>query len=118
MNTVKNKVELTGKIGKLLNFKELAGGKKMARLSLGTTDYYQKPNGENVFNTEWHTLVAWGRVAQEMEDECEPGMKIAIIGKLTSRSYLDKENKKRFTTEVIVGDYEIIKKAEPTEHLQ
>jgi single-strand DNA-binding protein len=117
METVKNKVQLTGKIGKLCDFRKLDSGKKLARLSLGTTESYLS-KGEMVYKTEWHNLFAWGKVAEEMEKECQSGIRIAVEGKLVSRSYNDKEGKKKYVTEVEVKEYQVIEKEEAMSHLE
>jgi len=118
MDTVKNKVQLTGKIGKLCDFRKFDSGKKLARLSLGTTDAYPNAKGEMVYNTEWHTLFAWGKVAEQMEKDCQSGVRISVEGKLVSRNYDDKEGKKKYVTEVEVKEFQVIEKMDPVAHLQ
>lgn len=111
MDIVKNKVQLTGKIGRLCHFKEFANGRKKGAISLGTTEVYYK-NEVKTFKIDWHNLIVWGRLAEEMEKSCQPGIMIAVAGKLVSRTYTDASGKKNYITEVEVKEFEIIHRQE------
>lgn len=111
MDTVKNNVQLTGKIGKLCQFREFANGRKKGVISLGTTESFYK-NEVKVFKTDWHNLVVWGKLAKEMESGCATGVKITVTGKLVSRSYTDNADTKRFITEVEVKEFSIVNSKE------
>ena len=104
---VRNKVQLLGNIGKVPVIKTFNGGRKMAMFSIATTEVQYKDD-QKVFNTQWHFAVAWGKVAEEIERNITPGTKVTIEGKLSSRNYIDKEGKKRYVTEIIVNDFEIV----------
>ena len=104
MSTLKNNVQLIGHVGQEPTITELESGKKVARISLATNENYKNANGEKQSNTEWHTLVAWGKTASIVEKYVTKGKEIAISGKLTSRSYETKEGEKRFVTEIIVNE--------------
>ncbi|MDX2443092.1 MAG: single-stranded DNA-binding protein, partial [Bacteroidales bacterium] len=84
--------------------KELESGKKFARISLATSETYKNNNGEQVKNTEWHNLVAWGPKASFAEKYLKKGHEIAIEGKLSHRSYDDDKGNKRYITEVVVNN--------------
>ncbi|MEE9361629.1 MAG: single-stranded DNA-binding protein [Cellulophaga sp.] len=104
MSTLKNKVQLIGNVGQEPAITDLESGKKVARVSLATNENYKNSNGEKVTDTQWHTLVAWGKTAEIIEKYVDKGDEIAIEGKLTSRSYDDKEGNKRYVTEVVVSE--------------
>ncbi|RNL90354.1 single-stranded DNA-binding protein [Sinomicrobium pectinilyticum] len=106
MSTIKNKVQLIGNVGQEPTITNLDSGKKVARLSLATNENYKNAKGEKQTDTQWHTVVAWGKTAEIIEKYVDKGREIAIEGKLTSRSYEDKEGVKRYVTEVVV--YEIL----------
>jgi single-strand DNA-binding protein len=72
---------------------------------IATNDYYTNNKGEKVKQTEWHNLVAWGKTAELMSETLSKGNEIAIQGKLSSRSYEDKEGVTRYITEVIVNEF-------------
>ncbi|WP_428741880.1 single-stranded DNA-binding protein [Tenacibaculum sp.] len=104
MGTLKNNVQLIGNVGQEPTITTLESGKKVARLSLATNENYKNGKGETQTNTHWHTLVAWGKRADFIELDVFKGMRLAITGKLTSRSYEDKDGVKRYVTEVVVSE--------------
>jgi single-strand DNA-binding protein len=99
-----NKVILLGFVGQDPEVKDLEGGKKVANLTLATNDYYTNDKGEKVENTEWHRVSAWGKTAEIIEKYVIKGKEIAVEGKLTHRSYDDKDGTKRYVTEVVAND--------------
>jgi single-strand DNA-binding protein len=103
METVKNKVQLTGFLGRDPEIKATATGKQMARFSLGTQDNYTK-KGSEVNNVQWHSLVAWGKIAARVESDLKKGISVTIEGKLMQRNYTDTAGKKHYITEVLVYD--------------
>ena len=104
MSTLKNKVQLIGNVGQDPEIIELESGKKVVRFSLATNEYYKNTKGEKVQNTDWHNLVAWGKTAEVISTYALKGKEIAIEGKLTSRSYENKEGEKRYITEVVISE--------------
>ncbi|MDC9721959.1 MAG: single-stranded DNA-binding protein [Urechidicola sp.] len=104
MSTLKNKVQLIGNVGQEPTITTLEGGKKVARLSLATNEHYKNGKGEKQTDTNWHTAIAWGKTADIIEKYVTKGKEIAIEGKLSSRSYEDKEGTKRYVTEVVISE--------------
>ena len=100
MSTIKNHVQLIGNIGQEPTITNLENGKKVARFSLATNEYYKNDKAEKVQNTEWHTVVAWGKTAEIIEKYAGKGKEIGVSGKLKSRSYEDNDGIKRYVTEV------------------
>jgi single-strand DNA-binding protein len=76
----------------------------MARFSIATNEVYKNAKGEKVVETQWHNLVAWGKVAEIAEKFLEKGREVAIEGKLVNRNYTDKEGTKRYITEILVNE--------------
>ena len=72
---------------------------------IATNDYYTNNKGEKIKQTEWHNLVAWGKTAEMMAESLTKGNEIAIQGKLTSRSYEDKDGVTRYITEILVNEF-------------
>lgn len=103
MNTMKNRVQLIGHVGNDPEVKTFEGG-KVANLNIATNENYTNAKGEKVEHTEWHRLTAWGKTAEIIEKFVTKGKEIAIEGKLSTRSYDDKEGNKRYITEVIISD--------------
>jgi single-strand DNA-binding protein len=101
MNTVK----LIGNVGNNPNIRTFEKS-KLARFSLATKETYENQNQEEITNTQWHNIVAWGRVAKECEQMIAKGKFISIEGKLQTRNYLNKENRKVYVTEVLATKVE------------
>ena len=104
MSNLRNKVQLIGNVGQEPSTTNLDNGKKVARLSLATNEHYKNNKGEKVQATDWHTVVAWGKTAEIIENYVSKGKEIAVEGKLTSRFYEDKEGVKRYVTEVLASE--------------
>ena len=104
MYALKNKVQLIGNLGNAPEVKTLESGKKMARFSVATSESYRNARGEKVTETQWHNLVAWGKVAEIVEKYLSKGKEVAIEGKLINRSYNDKEGNKKYITEIQVNE--------------
>ncbi|MBL85280.1 MAG: single-stranded DNA-binding protein [Winogradskyella sp.] len=104
MNTLKNKVQLIGNLGNDPEIINLESGKMLAKFSIATNESYKNANGEKVTDTQWHNIVAWGKTAQIVEKFVTKGREVAIEGKLTTRSWEDKDGMKRYTTEVVCNE--------------
>ena len=108
MSTLRNRVQLIGRVGNDPEVKTFDGGKKVANINIATNDFYKNEKGERVEQTEWHRVVAWGKTAEIIEQFVTKGKEIAVDGKLTHRSYDDKDGTKRFITEVLVNEIQLI----------
>jgi len=104
MYALKNKVQLIGNLGNAPEVKTLESGKKMARFSVATNESYRNAKGEKVTETQWHNLIAWGKVAEIVEKFLTKGKEVAIEGKLINRSYNDKDGNKKYVTEIQVNE--------------
>ena len=109
---MKNTVQLIGHVGQVPEVKNLEGGKKLANISIATNEVYYKENGDKVEKTEWHRVTAWGKTAEIIEKYVTKGREVAIEGKLTHRSYDDKDGVKRFITEVVANELLLLGKAQ------
>lgn len=103
MNTMKNRVQLIGHVGNDPEVKSFEG-RKVANLNIATNEFFTNKKGEKVEQTEWHRLVAWGTTAEIIEKYVTKGKEIAIEGKLSTKSYDDKEGNKRYITEVVISE--------------
>lgn len=108
MSTLRNRVQLIGRVGNDPEMKSFEGGKKLATVSIATSESYKNEKGERVEQTEWHRIVAWGKTAEIIEQFVTKGRELAIDGKLTHRSYDDKDGIKRFLTEVVANDVQLL----------
>ena len=105
MNTLRNSVRLVGNLGMDPEVKSFDTNKKLARLSIATNDSYKNDKGERVTDTQWHNLVFWGAQAKLAEDFLKKGDEVAIEGKISNRSYVDKDGIKRYTNEIIINEF-------------
>jgi single-strand DNA-binding protein len=105
MNSLKNSVRLVGNLGKDPEVKSFDNNKKLALLALATNETYKNDKGEKVTETQWHNLVSWGNQAKFAEDFLKKGDEVIIEGKLTNRSYIDKDGNKRYICEVVVNEF-------------
>lgn len=108
MNSIKNSVTLIGNLGKDPEIKQLQSGRSMARLSLATNETYRNQKGDKVTSTQWHTLVAWGKTAETMSTILKKGKEVVVHGKLTYRSYEDKEGITRYIPEIVVDEFVVL----------
>jgi len=108
MNALRNKVQLIGNVGNAPEIKTLENGKKMSRFSLATNEIYRNAKGEKVTETQWHNLVAWGKLAELTEKYFSKGKEVAIEGKLINRSYNDKDGNKKYISEIQVNEILLI----------
>ncbi|MEO2053265.1 MAG: single-stranded DNA-binding protein [Allomuricauda sp.] len=100
MNSLKNKVQLIGNLGNDPEIVTMENGSKLAKFSLATNETYKNAEGEKVTDTQWHNIVAWGKIAEIAENFLSKGKEVVIEGKLMSRSYETKEGEKHYITEV------------------
>src|SRR5512146_2095763 len=95
-----NKVMLIGNLGRAPEVRYTQGGTAVAKLSLATTEKVGKEKKEE--KTEWHNLVAWGRLAEICGEYLDKGSTIYVEGKLQTKQWEDKEGVKKYTKEIVV----------------
>ncbi|MBX7205905.1 MAG: single-stranded DNA-binding protein [Bacteroidia bacterium] len=105
MSNLRNSVRLIGNLGMDPEVKDLNGGKKLAKFSVATKESYKDEHGERITETQWHNLIVWGKQAEIASKYLKKGSEVVIEGKLTSRSYTDKEGIKRYVTEIVVNEF-------------
>ena len=105
MTTLRNSVRLVGNLGMDPEVKTFDTNKKLARLSIATHDSYKNDKGEKIEDTQWHNLIFWGAQAKLAEDFLKKGDEVAIEGKISNRSYVDKDGIKRYTNEIVVNEF-------------
>ena len=111
-----NKVMLIGNVGRDPEVRYLEGNQgaanatKVASFTLATTERYRDRNGETRENTEWHNIVAWRNSADLAEKFIRKGTQVYIEGKLRTRSWTDQQGVKKYTTEVVVDNIQLLGK--------
>ena len=104
MYALKNRVQLLGNIGAAAEIRETAAGKKVANFSLATNEIRKDEKGERTTETQWHRLVAWGKLADIVEQYTTKGTEIMVEGKLIYRTYVSKEGETKYITEIEVRE--------------
>ncbi len=104
MNTLRNNVQLIGHLGQKPEIITLESGKKLAKFSVATNENFTNAQGEKVEKTDWHKIIAWNKTAELAEMFLDKGKQIALSGKLSQRTWDDKDGNKRYTTEIICNE--------------
>lgn len=103
---------LIGNVGRDPEVRYLEGnnGAKVATFTLATTERYRDRNGETRENTEWHNIVAWRNNADVAERFVKKGTQLFIEGRIRTRSWDDQNGNKRYTTEIIADNLQLLGK--------
>ena len=109
-----NKVFLLGNVGKDPEIRSTAGGTTVANFTLATADRAKDQQGNWVDKPEWHNLVCYQKLAETARDYVKKGSQLFVEGKITNRSWDDKETgQKRYRTEIIVNDFTFVGSGKP-----
>lgn len=103
-----NKVILVGNLGKDPEVRYTPSGAAVANFSLATSEKYTDKSGQKVDKTEWHNIVAWNKTAEICKQYLTKGSTIFVEGKIQTRSWDDKEGKKCYITEVLIGNMQML----------
>jgi single-strand DNA-binding protein len=111
MNNIKNKVSLIGNLGNDPLYKEGANGRNYAQFNLATSSMYKNQDGDTVKDTQWHRIKVWGKLAKIAQSLLKKGHLVAVDGKLTHRTYDDKDGVTRYITEVVANEMMLLTQA-------
>lgn len=103
-----NKVILVGNLGKDPELRYTPSGTAVATFSLATTERYKDRDGNKQTKTEWHNIVAWRQLAEICGKYLHKGKQIYVEGKIQNRSYDDRDGNKRYISEVIVNEMQML----------
>lgn len=104
-----NKVILVGNVGADPEVRALESGVKVARLRLATTERYtDRQTNETKEQTEWHTITLWRNLADVVDKYVHKGSQLYVEGSLRTREWTDKDNQKRYTTEIVANDMKLL----------
>lgn len=112
MNTLRNSVQLVGNLGRDVDFKNFDSGSSKASFTIATNEFYKNNKGEKIQDTQWHNIVAWGKMAENMNSMLSKGSQILVRGKLVSRSYEDKAGATKYVTEIVANEFVTFEKKE------
>ena len=103
-----NKVLLIGNLGRDAELRTTSGGMQVASLRLATTDRRKGADGNWQDHTEWHSVVAFDKLAALMERFGKKGKPLYVEGRIQTREYTDKDGQKRWSTEIIAGEIRLL----------
>lgn len=104
-----NKVILVGNLGKDPETRALPSGATVANFSIATSESWKdKTTGENVDKTEWHNIVAFGKLADIIAQYLRKGSQVYVEGALQTRKWQDKEGNDRYTTEIKINEMQML----------
>lgn len=113
-----NKILLIGNCGKDPEFKTMDSGTAVAKFSLATNESYKDKSGEWQTQTEWHDIICWRHLAERAQSQLKKGSLVYVEGKLTHRSYDDKDGNKRYVTEVVAATFRLLEKRDAKQAMQ
>jgi single-strand DNA-binding protein len=99
--------QLIGNLGRDPELKEVGKGMQLLRLNLATTERYKGADGEWKEDTQWHTVVAWGKQAEALSARVKKGSGLMVEGRLVHRKY-EKDGEPRYATEVVLAEYQVL----------
>ncbi len=105
-----NKVILVGNVGKDPEVHYVESNVPVARFPFATSETYRSRDGEKVTTTEWHNIVMWRGLAEVVEKFVKKGSQLYIEGKIRTRSYDDRDGNKRYITEIIADNMQLLGK--------
>ena len=110
MKDLRNRVQLIGNLGMDPEVKTFDGDRKLAKFSVATSQSYTNAKGEKVKDTQWHNIIAWGKLAEITEKYLRKGIEVALEGKLVYRHYEGKNGDKKYMTEIVLNEFLMISK--------
>ena len=111
MSTMRNSVMLIGRPGADPEMKILNSNGKVARFRLAVNERRKNANREWVNDTQWFNMVAWGNLAERVENNVRKGMQMAIEGTLRNNEWTDDKGQRHSSTEVWINDMILMEKA-------
>jgi single-strand DNA-binding protein len=105
-----NKVTLVGNVGKDPVVRYFDKGVAKATFPLATSETYTNQQGETITSTEWHNIVLWRALAEVAEKTVKKGVQVYIVGKIKTRSYVDKDGNNKYITEILADTMLVLEK--------
>ena len=100
-----NSAAIIGNVGKDPEVRHTQSGTAVANLSVATSEtWFDKAKGEKQEKTEWHRVVAWGKLAEVVEKYVKKGRQIYIQGRIETRAWEDNSGNKKYTTEIVAKE--------------
>lgn len=108
-----NKVILIGRLGKDPEMRFTPNGKAVTNFTMATSEVWSDRNGEKQERTEWHRVVAWDKLAENCAKLLSKGRQVYVEGRLRTRQWDDRDGNKRYTTEIVANQMQILSPMDP-----
>lgn len=105
-----NKVILVGNVGKDPVIRYFEKGVAKASFPLATSESFTNQQGETITTTEWHNIVIWRSMAEVAEKTIKKGTLLHVVGKIKTRSYVDKEGNNKYITEILADTFLVLER--------
>lgn len=103
-----NKVILIGRVGKDPEYRNFESGSEVANFTLATSEKFKDKDGKVQEQTEWHNVVAWGKIASTINSYVKKGSQIMVEGKIKTRSWKKDNGEKAYSTDINLERLELI----------
>ncbi len=110
-----NKAIVLGNLGADPELRYTPGGRAVANFNMATTRSWNSKDGEKKEETEWHKIVAWDRLAEICGEYLKKGSPVYIEGRMQTRSWEDKSGAKRYTTEIVALEMQMLGQRQSSE---
>ena len=107
-----NKAILVGRLGKDPEIKYTPSGTAIANFTMATSENYKDKDGQKQERTEWHRIVAFGKLAEICGEYLAKGKQVYIEGRIQTRSWDDKDGNKKYMTEIVANTMQMLGKAD------
>jgi single-strand DNA-binding protein len=111
-----NKVILVGRVGANPELKSLQNDGKVVNFSLATSEYSKDKDGNKKEKTEWHNIVAWAQLAENVSKFVVKGSQVYVEGKITNRSWDATDGTKKYITEIVASQVVFLDSKKTTEN--
>ena len=103
-----NKTIILGRLGKDPELRRTPSGQAVVELRVATDESWNDQQGQRQERTEWHSIVVWGRQAENCERYLTKGREVFVEGRIQTREYTDKDNNKRYRTEIVADRVQFV----------
>lgn len=112
-----NKAILVGRLGKDPEIKYTPSGTAIANFTMATSENYKDKDGQKQERTEWHRIVAFGKLAEICGEYLAKGKQVYVEGRIQTRSWDDKDGNKKYMTEIVANIMQMLGKADESSAL-
>lgn len=111
-----NKAMIIGRLGKDPEIRYTTGGLAIANFSIATSEEWKdKESNEKKERTEWHRIVAFGKLGEICGEYLSKGKQVYIEGRIQTRSWDDKEGNRKYTTEIVASDVQFLERKDSSD---